>query len=244
MGDTFTVWRKELLEGVATPRIRRQGIIGIIALCLFVDIFAVTHGSFGDVGASPIGAFVIFPLVILPMFIAADSFAGERERHTLETLLASRLPDRAIVLGKLFAILSYSLAAVILIEAQALIVMAVTGASLGALVATMGLISAVLGGGILFSCFLTCIGILVSMRAETVQSAMQTTSYVMMPVMIIPIGILTFLGASAGPSVFSRLTPLGWTVVVGTVVVVVVGLDLLTMALAVAAFKRHRLMAK
>ena len=33
--------------------------------------------------------------------LVADSFAGERERHTLETLLASRLPDRAILAGKL-----------------------------------------------------------------------------------------------------------------------------------------------
>ncbi len=33
-----------------------------------------------------------------------DSIAGERERQTLETLLASRLPDRAIVLGKIIAV--------------------------------------------------------------------------------------------------------------------------------------------
>lgn len=33
----------------------------------------------------------------------ADSFAGERERHTLDTLLSSRLPDRAIVIGKLLS---------------------------------------------------------------------------------------------------------------------------------------------
>jgi len=33
--------------------------------------------------------------------MVADSFAGERERHTLETLLASPLPDRAIYYGKL-----------------------------------------------------------------------------------------------------------------------------------------------
>ena len=30
-----------------------------------------------------------------------DSFAGERERHTLPTLLASRLPDKAILFGKM-----------------------------------------------------------------------------------------------------------------------------------------------
>src|SRR5512135_723452 len=47
-----------------------------------------------------------FPIMTV-VTLVADSFAGERERHTLETLLASRLPDRAIVLGKLLAAASY-----------------------------------------------------------------------------------------------------------------------------------------
>ena len=33
----------------------------------------------------------------------ADGIPGERERHTLETLLASRLSDRSILLGKVMA---------------------------------------------------------------------------------------------------------------------------------------------
>ncbi|HEX4135609.1 MAG TPA: ABC transporter permease subunit [Bryobacteraceae bacterium] len=39
--------------------------------------------------------------------VIADSFAGERERHTLETLLATRLSDRAILFGKIAASLAY-----------------------------------------------------------------------------------------------------------------------------------------
>src|SRR3954465_4189577 len=46
-----------------------------------------------------------FMPTFLPLFfllaIVADSFAGERERHTLETLLATRLSDGAILIGKL-----------------------------------------------------------------------------------------------------------------------------------------------
>ena len=38
--------------------------------------------------------------VLLVAITVPDSFAGERERHTLGTLLASRLPDRAILFGK------------------------------------------------------------------------------------------------------------------------------------------------
>lgn len=46
--------------------------------------------------------YMIMPALSV-LSIIGDSFAGERERHTLETLLASRLPDRAIVLGKIVA---------------------------------------------------------------------------------------------------------------------------------------------
>ncbi|MBV8844172.1 MAG: ABC transporter permease [Bryobacterales bacterium] len=54
------------------------------------------------------------PLVIMTLIsmmstsaVIADAFAGERERHTLETLLATRLPDRAILFGKMAACLGY-----------------------------------------------------------------------------------------------------------------------------------------
>jgi ABC-2 type transport system permease protein len=53
--------------------------------------------------------------VLVPTFLSAfivttviaDSFAGERERHTLETLLASRLSDRSILFGKIAASIAY-----------------------------------------------------------------------------------------------------------------------------------------
>ncbi|MCK7485371.1 MAG: ABC transporter permease subunit [Bacillus subtilis] len=39
--------------------------------------------------------------------VVADMFAGERERHTLEALLATRLSDQAILFGKLLAAMTY-----------------------------------------------------------------------------------------------------------------------------------------
>jgi ABC-2 type transport system permease protein len=47
------------------------------------------------------------PFFVIISFIG-DSIAGERERHTLETLLASRMPDRAILLGKIAATVLYA----------------------------------------------------------------------------------------------------------------------------------------
>ena len=44
-----------------------------------------------------------------------NSFAGERERDTLETLLASRLPDRAILLGKVGVCVAFSFCATVIV---------------------------------------------------------------------------------------------------------------------------------
>src|SRR5260370_35939480 len=38
----------------------------------------------------------------------ADAIPAERERHTLQTLLASRISDRAILLGKIIVTASYA----------------------------------------------------------------------------------------------------------------------------------------
>src|SRR3989442_10278707 len=57
---------------------------------------------------SPIELVVVLwiPFFVIITFIG-DAIAGERERHTLETLLASRISDRAILLGKGVAPVGY-----------------------------------------------------------------------------------------------------------------------------------------
>src|SRR5438552_19092990 len=47
------------------------------------------------------------PFFVIITFIG-DAIAGERERHTLETLLASRISDRAILLGKVIVTVGYA----------------------------------------------------------------------------------------------------------------------------------------
>ena len=57
---------------------------------------------------SPVLIAVSTYLSFLPVAsIIADSFAGERERHTIETLLASRLSSRSILFGKMLAAIAY-----------------------------------------------------------------------------------------------------------------------------------------
>jgi ABC-type Na+ efflux pump permease subunit len=48
-----------------------------------------------------ISMFLLIIPVILPVYIAADSFAGERERRTIQQLLSTPLTDSEILLGKM-----------------------------------------------------------------------------------------------------------------------------------------------
>jgi len=73
----------------------------LMPIALFGIIFPIQFreewlSSYWSVAVS-----LVTPILLIASTIA-ESFAGERERHTLETLLASRLPDQAILLGKLF----------------------------------------------------------------------------------------------------------------------------------------------
>lgn len=127
----------------------------------------------------------------LPLFVVsgavADSFAGERERHTLETLLSTRLPDSAIALGKIAAAVSYAWGIV------------VAGLLLGGLSVTLAyghgellfLPAGVFAGAAAFSLLLTllmaCAGALVSLRAPTVRHAFQRLSIANLVVVFLPL---------------------------------------------------------
>ena len=60
-----------------------------------------------DVILQPGVLIVTMVAYIVVLAAVCDSFPGERERHTIETLLASALPDEALLLGKILASVIY-----------------------------------------------------------------------------------------------------------------------------------------
>jgi len=122
--------------------------------------------------------FVSFSAVLA---VVPDAFAGERERHTLETLLASRLPDRAILLGKFAACLAYGwlLSVVtILLGVMTVNVSHWNGHVLfyrdAASRLSVVLLPPLVGG------LVASAGVFVSLRAATVRQAQQTLMFGMM----------------------------------------------------------------
>ncbi len=146
-------------------------------------------GEYWLIGPPPIiGATALAILAVV--LTIPDSIAGERERHTLETLLASRLPDRAIVLGKLG--FSFGLASTIAISVLVLGLITFNLAHwdgsfatyelwTGLAAVTFSILLALLGAGV---------GVSVSLRAASAQEAQQTLTMLM----FLP---PTFLGITA-----------------------------------------------
>jgi len=213
--------------------------------------------------ASPIGLGIYMPLsvgtdwvdmffpvvlavvtsVILAGMITPDAFAGEREHHTLATLLASRLPDRAILVGKLTVALASAMAGSVVVLLVGLVTINI--ANRGELLLYSPLIAVLsLSFSLLIAGFIASLGVLISLRASTAQEASQMLLGV---VMIIPmlLGMVFFVIVRSQPewrdSVGDVLDAVGSTQGKLTAVAALLVLNAGLFAAAAARFKRSRL---
>lgn len=187
---------------------------------------------------------VVLASVTALMYIAGaapDAFAGERERHTLETLLASRLPDTAILMGKIVALVQYGCVAAVVMLIVGLITVNVVHGEGRLLMFEPGQLIAIVLFTPLAAGLMAAVGVHISLRAKTVKQAQQTLSTAVL--------ILLFLPVIALPSI-----PAEWRAALaglaqgGRTTVIAAGLAsamLLTQALlfvlAAVRFKRGRL---
>jgi ABC-2 type transport system permease protein len=174
--------------------------------------------------------------------VIADSFAGERERHTLETLLASRLSDQAILFGKIAASIAYGwLVSLSCIVAGGITVNVMNwhGQILMFHDAASWLI--LLFGPPLLGGVIATSGVLVSLHAATVRGAQQTLA--------IGIGVL-FMAIAFGGSLlpaewkaaFARIL-ITWspTSVVLLALGILLAFDLALLLAGMARFQRAKL---
>lgn len=235
VSDVMTIAWRELRELTSNPWHWGSGV-ATFSLALLV---------FGIVAPWQFGrSWVESPLVLLswawvPLLMVSsmvvDSIAGERERHTLETLLASRLPETAILTGKLVFVVGYAIA--------------LTGGSLCLGLATVNVLYAgegvawyplptLLGAAgltLLGSLGVSSLGVLVSLRASTVRQATQAMN---IAVLLLAVGPVVVVRSTD----WQRLVP-GESGAAQTAVLAVVGLGGLVVgvaALLVMAYSRFR----
>jgi ABC-2 type transport system permease protein len=165
-------WKEIVMERSAGGAGSYRPLILIALLGIFVP-FQMGPRFFSVAGLL---APTFFSAIVITTVIA-DSFAGERERHTLETLLASRLSDRSILFGKIAASIAYGW----LISISCILAGAITvnvsnwhGQILMFHDAPSWLI--ILLGPPLMGGVVATAGVLVSLHAATVRHAQQTLS--------------------------------------------------------------------
>jgi ABC-2 type transport system permease protein len=171
--DIFTIMWKDWKELLQLQGSSRSGLIGLLIMMAIFGIgMPLQWGTMWVESGASLTLWLIIPMVLATTIIA-DTFAGERERHTLETLLASRLSDRAILLGKISAAVIFEWVVTQLVFLVALIPTNVFHGRGEIILYT----PAVAVGGMLLSfliaCLVSMIGILVSLRSSTVRQAQQ-----------------------------------------------------------------------
>jgi ABC-2 type transport system permease protein len=242
MKDISTVVWKELSEFWRARGGSRARLMSFLPIFFVFGVFWPLQGreAWVTVPFLPGFLFMILPLT-LAGGTAADSFAGERERHTLETLLATRLSDRDIFAGKVLATTIYCTA---LVWACALISLITLNVSRGSnpifWYSEISVFLIALGTPLL-AVLMTAIGVLVSLRAATVRSAAQTFSIVTLLVFIgVPL-LIQALPPAMQASLVEMVATANMTLVALAAGTVVLAASIALLALGIARFQRTRL---
>jgi ABC-2 type transport system permease protein len=183
--DVLTVMWKESKGMLRHRGSRTRFLIILLAPFLLAVVFPLQHGAAWVKGLDSVFIAVFFPIILVSITIP-DSFAGERERHTLDTLLASRLPDRAILFGKVAMSVALAWGAALVSILVGLVIVNVAHWQGYLLLLTPTLFLADVIVSFLLATLAADAGVLISLRAHTVQEATQTlTAVVLLPPMLL-----------------------------------------------------------
>ncbi len=242
MNDILIVMVKELKEFWRARGGMRSRLVSFLPIFFVFGVFWPLQGreAWTSVPFLPGMLFMLLPLTLAGS-TAADSFAGERERHTLETLLSTRLSDRDIYAGKVLATTLYCTGLVWACALIALITLDLTRGNEPIFWYAGISWLLIIVGTLLLAVLMTAIGVLVSLRAATVRAAAQTFSLITLVVFVgVPL-LVQFLPASVQLALAQALTTSDMTLVAILAGVVIAIADLVLLALGTARFQRTRL---
>jgi ABC-2 type transport system permease protein len=208
----------------------------MLSPAILATIFPFTEGP--DYVKSLLSIIIsVFIPVILVSITIPDSFAGERERHTLGTLLASRLPDRAILFGKFAMGVGFAWGVTLFFLLLSLVVVNIAHWEGKLLIFTPTILFADLALSFLFSTLSAGAGVLISLRSETVQQATQTlVAIFLMPPMLLQVVFLLFKDQLG--ELINNLNP---NLALLIIVVVLALADVGVFAAAMARFQRSQM---
>lgn len=234
LSDIFTIIHKEWKEIFLRRGNYRGGLLNLVVIFGVIGVLMPLQTG-GDWLNSPLYLLVWSWLpIFMALGIVTDAFAGERERHTLETLLASRLSDRAILFGKIGAAVSYAWGIAIASMLIAAVTINAAHPEDGLQFYPGGIFAAALAVSGLAALLFSTLGVLVSLHAETARQAYQRMSLWMIFFWLLPTLGLQFLSEDFKARIFSWLQGVNLEVVIlaaiGLMIVVCAGLVLAAMA--------------
>ena len=239
-GDIATVMWKELKELVFVRSNLRGGWMGLVIVIAVFGIFLpLQSGPQWLQSGLGIAVWAWVPFMMVSS-VVADSFAGERERHTLETLLASRLTDRAILFGKLGASVGYGWGLTLASSLLALITINIVYGRGRLLLYPPEIALGIIGLSFLVALLAAGLGVLISLRAATVRQAQQTFSIINL-VLFIPLFIFPALPEETKMRIIRALSQVNPELLAVLLPGLLALIDIALVAAALARFRRSRL---
>ncbi len=241
INDIFSIVRKDLKEILSSRGNARSGAVYLLIVVGVMGILMPIQSGRAWF-TEPLLPLVWswFP-VFLVISVVTDSFAGERERNTLETLLASRLSDKAILFGKISAAVLYGWGIAIVSNLVAVVAINVADPTGGFQFYDLPIYLALVIIPLLASLLMSGIGVLVSLNAPTARAAYQKLSIAMLAIWLLPTILINFAGKEINSQMASfflniNLAQLG--IGLGVIVLIV---DIILIYIATKRFKRARL---
>ena len=240
IADILTVASKELREIFTFGDVRgRSKLSLLVMIVIFGIVIPLQNGREWVTSPANIMVWAWLPFLWVSG-VVADLFAGERERHTLEALLATRLSDQAILFGKLRAAMAYGFVLTWVIMLASIVTVNVSNGGNGLLLYPGQVMLAALVFSILISGLSASIGVLVSLRAGSARQAQQMMSAGML-VLFLPFMLIQFVPAAwlrYLEDVATRTSPVQIAMALAVVLVVI---EAILIAIAMRLFQRSKL---
>lgn len=241
IADIWTVIWKEWRELLFQRGSLRTTIMSLLPLLLVFGIFLPSQIGSAWVESPVTIVFWAWLPTLQVLALTADAFAGERERHTLETLLASPLSELAILFGKVITVVSYGWLMTLLVVLTGLIGVNFVHGDGKLLLYPASIFFGGMVLGFLSATLAASIGVIVSLRSPTVRQAAQKLAFVSIGLTWIPIIGFNLLPGRLQNSLLNFAKGADISQIFLLILIVLALVDAGLLSIAMVRFKRSRL---
>ena len=241
IADIWTVTWKEWQEFRDQLLSLRRGGLSALILALILGVIAPVQIGPEWVHSRIVVAYWPFLAATMVSSLIADSVAGERERHTLETLLASRLSDSAILIGKIIAAVLYGLGFAVANLTIGIVAVNVAFRESAPILFSPRQFIVTIMLIVLASLFMAGVGVFISLRASTVKQAQQAFGIAIIVLTMGPLLLFNALGPDTREQLVQRLAGIGEQRIEAYAVGLLLALSAIVIGAALARFKRGKL---